>query len=88
MEITVLFTPKFVKEFQSLEKDLQKEVAEKIELFKDRKNHQILKVHKLHGRLSDRYSFSVDYQNRIVFNFRNNAKTAVFYNIGNHDVYR
>ena len=61
----IFFTPKFIRDFKSLEKDLQIEVSDKIDLFRDRKNHQMLKVHKLKEILKGRCSFSVNYQYRI-----------------------
>ena len=63
----VSFLPLFARKFNRLEVALQDEVMEKIELFKDKKNHKQLKVHKLYGILSGRYSFSVNYKTRIVF---------------------
>jgi mRNA-degrading endonuclease YafQ of YafQ-DinJ toxin-antitoxin module len=81
------FKPSFVREFNLLETDLADEVVEKIELFKDRANHKALKVHKLHGRLSDYFSFSVNYKIRIVFQFISD-KEAVLLAIGDHDIYR
>ena len=85
--ISVLFKPTFVRQVNKLEKDLQVEVFEKIELFKDLKNHQSLKVHKLHGVLGDCYSFSVNYQTRVVFQYLS-KKEVVCVAIGDHEVYR
>lgn len=64
------------------------EALEKIELFRDPKNHENLKVHKLKGRLKDGYSFSVNYKIRIVFTYSNSKpKGAELHAIGDHDVY-
>ena len=38
----------FIRQYNKLDKGLQEEILEKIELFKDKNNHIILKVHKLH----------------------------------------
>ena len=65
----VAFTPKFLRLLKKLPLGLQNEVIEKIELFKNVGNHQRLEVHKLKGRLKKFYGFSVDYQNRIVFDY-------------------
>lgn len=70
-----------------LEKDLVEEAIEKIELFKNPENHKILKVHKLHGRLTGCYSFSVNYKFRIIFEY-NSKKEASFLSIDDHDMYR
>ncbi|HEY4478803.1 MAG TPA: hypothetical protein VI981_00375 [Candidatus Paceibacterota bacterium] len=85
--IHVSFKPTFIRQFNVLEGDLQGEVVEKIELFKDRKNHKQLKIHKLKGRLAGRYSFSVNYQIRIVFIYGQKDE-AILLAIGSHDVYR
>lgn len=76
----------FVRQFKVLEGSLQEEILEKIELFRDRKNHRFLKVHKLKGPLAGRFSFSVNYKFRIVFSYLSSCE-AVLLAVGNHDVY-
>lgn len=67
---------------------LIEEALEKIELFRDPKNHVNLKVHKLKGRLNEGYSFSVNYKTRIVFTYTNKKPKGVeLHAIGDHDVY-
>jgi len=85
--IRVAYKPSFIRQFKKLESDLQDEAFEKIELFKDIKNHNQLKVHKLGGRLSDRYSFSVNYKYRITFNYLS-SEEVVFLAVGDHDIYK
>lgn len=87
MEIVVSYTPSFVRQFRALESFLQDEVIEKIESLQDRKNHKLLKVHKLHGRLAGRSSFSVNYKTRIVFSYISKNQ-IVLLAIGSHDIYR
>lgn len=84
--VQILFKATFIKQVKELEKSLMEEVFEKIELFKDRKNHKMLKVHKLHGKLFGRFSFSVNYSFRIVFRY--DGENAVFLDIGDHDLYK
>ena len=86
MEIT--YTASFIRLLKSLPKALREEVREKINLFRDPKNHQQLKVHKLKGRLKGRYSFSVNYKTRIVFNYSDNTHKEVRLDaIGDHHIY-
>lgn len=85
--ITILFKPTFVRQLNKLESSLQTEVLEKINLFGDSANHKTLKVHKLHGELGQFYSFSVNYQFRIVFQYLN-KKEVVLMAIGDHDIYK
>lgn len=82
----VKYLPKFIRMFNKLDPALQDEVVEKIELFKNPKNHKLLKVHKLKGRLQGSYSFSIDYKNRIVFEYET-KEIALLMAVGDHDVY-
>ena len=82
----VSYAPNFVRQFKALDGALQQEILEKIHLFQDRKNHNVLRVHKLHGRLSGRYSFSVNYRFRIVFSYLSRFE-AVLLGIGDHTIY-
>lgn len=45
---------------------------------------QRLKTHKLSGKLKDLWSFTVDYDERVLFYFTEDEK-AVFVDIGSHD---
>ncbi len=83
----VFFTPTFLKQFNKLEISLQDEVVEKIELFKDTRNHLQLKVHALHGKFKGLYSFSVNYSHRIVFEYVS-KKEILLLKVGNHDIYK
>lgn len=85
--IEIYFTKSFLKQIKLFTKDLQDEVSEKIELFKNKDNHSLLKVHKLHGKMSDRYSFSVNYKIRIIFIW-NVKNEAIFLVLGDHDLYK
>jgi mRNA-degrading endonuclease YafQ of YafQ-DinJ toxin-antitoxin module len=82
----VLYTPTFVRQLKQLPQALQEEVIEKVELFKKRNNYRQLKVHKLKGRLAGRYSFSVNYKIRIVFNYKT-KEVAALLAVGSHAVY-
>lgn len=85
MEISYKAT--FVRQYDKLDEGLQREVLEKIELLKDKGNHNLLKVHKLHGRLKKNYSFYVNYKIRAVFMWEGSEK-AILLAIGDHDVYK
>ncbi len=85
--LSIVYKPSFIKTFDRLEKSLQQEVLEKIELFRDIKNHQQLKVHKLHGELKDRFSFSVNYKFRIVFSYISKNEIRLL-TLGDHDIYK
>jgi len=84
--IRINFKSTFIRQFKKLEEALSLEVREKLELFKDPKNHAMLKVHKLHGPLKGYHSFSVNYKTRIIFDYQSKTE-VVFMTIGDHDVY-
>ena len=63
-------------------------LAEKKEvIFRNNPFEARLKTHKLSGKLKDYYSFSVDYQTRIIFEIRN-KNTIWFHYVGTHEIYR
>ena len=84
----VSYAPIFLRTLRALPSALQEEAIEKIERFKDSKHHESLKVHKLRGRLSDCFGFSVNYAIRIVFEYSDTKpKRARLLAIGDHSVY-
>lgn len=85
--IKIAYKATFVRQFDALDEGLQAEILERIEQLRDPRNHRQLKVHKLHGALKDRYSFSVNYKYRIVFSFVSKDEVALL-TVGDHDVYR
>ncbi len=85
--INILYPQSFLRKFRKLELDLQDIAFEKINLFKDRKNHKTLEVHKLHGRLSDQFGFSITRKYRIAFRYVSKNE-VLFLDIGDHDIYR
>jgi mRNA-degrading endonuclease YafQ of YafQ-DinJ toxin-antitoxin module len=84
--LRLIYAPRFIRQFKHLPKDLQEEAIARIELFKDSKNHAFIKVHKLHGKLKKFYGFSVDFRNRIVFDYVSENE-VVLLTIGDHDIY-
>lgn len=87
MKINIGYKPSFIRKFNKLPQGLQDEVIEKIELFRNTDNHQRLEVHKLKGRLNKFYGFSVDYNNRIVFEYLS-EKEVVLLAVGDHEIYK
>ncbi|MGL6022599.1 MAG: type II toxin-antitoxin system RelE/ParE family toxin [Chitinophagaceae bacterium] len=58
----------------------------KLQLFINDPFDDILKTHKLSGKLTGLWSFSLDYSIRVVFYFTNdNPKKAILVDIGTHD---
>lgn len=84
--IKILYKPIFVRQFKKLPSALQDEVKDKIHLFQEDHNHPFLRTHKLKGRLKGFFSFSVNYEYRIVFEWID-KETARFFAVGDHDIY-
>ena len=85
--ISIVYSPFFIRKFNKLENGLQEDVIQKINLFKDRENHNMLDVHKLHGKFKDYFGFSVNYKFRIAFRYVSKNE-VLFLDIGNHDIYK
>lgn len=84
--MNITYTPSFVRQFKKFVPALQDEVIEKIELFKKDQNHSFLKTHKLKGRMKGKWSFSVNYAYRIVFEYDNKESIALLA-VGDHAIY-
>jgi len=85
----IAYAPSFIRKYKSLPEFLKEEVKEKIILFRDEKNYQQLRVHKLRGDLKDQYSFSVTHQIRIIFIYTKEIpRRAILLTIGDHDIYK
>lgn len=82
----IAYHPSFIRQFKKLPLDLQVEIKEKIEIFRQEPYHPSLKTHKLHGRLREYHSFSVNYAYRIIFRLPNDE--ALFLEVGTHDLYK
>ncbi len=86
MEIS--FTGSFKKSFKKRIAGTASESVfwEAVEIFIANPFNPQLKTHKLSGKLKGLYSFSVEYDLRIVFYFTDDKpQRAAFVDIGNHD---
>lgn len=83
--LNIFYKPVFIKKYKKLDKILQKKVKEKIEEFRNLKNHTGLNVHKLKGQMRNTYAFSVNFQVRIIFEYEKNKKNVNLLHIGSHD---
>ena len=84
----VSFSDSFKKVFKKRVKatEIEKEFWVRLELFIDDPFDPRLKTHKLSGKLKDLWSFSIEYDLRVVFYFtKERPKKAVFVDIGTHD---
>ena len=66
--------------------DAEKEFWSRLELFIIEPFDAVLKTHKLSGKLRNLWSFSIEYDLRVIFYFtKDKPKKVVFIDIGNHD---
>ena len=82
----VSFSPSFLKKAGKLPPSLQDEIDDKISLFKEDSSHPFLKTHKLHGYLRGKWSFSVNYKYRIIFEYLSKDEVKLLA-VGSHSIY-
>ncbi|MEW6618500.1 MAG: type II toxin-antitoxin system YafQ family toxin [bacterium] len=64
--------------------ELERKFWERVEMFTKAPFDRILKTHKLSGRLQELWSFSIEYDVRVIFYFADRNR-VVFVDIGKHD---
>jgi len=86
--IEIGFSSSFKRAYRKTIKDkieLEHKFWQKIEIFKTNPFDDRLKTHKLSDKLKDLWSFSIDFDIRVLFCFTDENK-ALFVNIGKHDI--
>lgn len=84
----VAFSSGFKRAYKKVIKknpESEKRFWERLGLFINDPYNRALKTHKLSGNLSDLWSFSVEYDVRVIFYFLEDDEKAVFVDIGRHD---
>jgi mRNA-degrading endonuclease YafQ of YafQ-DinJ toxin-antitoxin module len=85
--VAVSFSPSFKRAFKRrIKGDTEAEARfwQKLDQFKANPFDPSLKTHKLSGKFKEYWSFSVEYDQRVLFYF-NEDENAVFVDIGSHD---
>jgi mRNA-degrading endonuclease YafQ of YafQ-DinJ toxin-antitoxin module len=82
----IIYSPTFRKQYRHLTREAEALAEEKEAVFRNNPFDARLKTHKLHGRLSDLWSFSLNMKLRIVFEF-GEKQSVIFHAIGPHDIY-
>jgi mRNA-degrading endonuclease YafQ of YafQ-DinJ toxin-antitoxin module len=83
----IFYTKKFNREYKKISKELKLKTETREIIFRKNPFIKTLKTHKLSGELEGFWSFSVDYQIRVVFEFID-SETVFFHSIGDHDIYK
>ncbi len=83
----IIYSSKFAKEYKRLPLKIKKTAEKKENIFRKDPFESSLKTHKLTGKLKEYYSFSIDYQYRIIFEF---VKKDIiwFHSVGTHEIYK
>lgn len=76
----IFYSSRFKRSFKKLSEGLQDTSWKKIQLFQESPFHPSLKTHKL--SIGDLWAFSVDFHNRIVFEFADDSVQLL--NVGDH----
>ncbi|NOY35500.1 MAG: type II toxin-antitoxin system mRNA interferase toxin, RelE/StbE family [bacterium] len=82
----IVHSPKFERAIKKLTASLVEKVIERTLLFEKDAFDPRLDTHKLHGKLKNQWSFSVDRKYRILFEF--DGSDVVFLDVDDHDLYR
>jgi len=86
-KLIVGYQPTFVRKLKKLPVVVIGEALEKIVQFHNPANHEQLRVHnKLKGQLKNKYSFSVTYSHRIIFEYIED-NSVMLITIGDHSEY-
>jgi len=83
----IYYTTTFDKEFKNLPGRVKKLAVKKETFFRENPNNPRLRTHRLTGKLKDFYSFSINYQYRIMFKFEKDG-SVVFIDVGTHSIYK
>lgn len=80
-------TTHFIRAYKSLPEEIKVRSKQREKIFKANPFAPRLKTHKLKGKFKGYWSYSVDYQYRILFRFIDN-ETILYHDIGTHEIYK
>lgn len=83
----IIYSSKFAKDYRKLPNIIKANAEELEKVFRADPFHSKLKTHKLRGKLSGFFAFSIGYKYRIIFEFANERSVVYFHAVGGHDIY-
>ena len=87
--MTIYAYARYRHSYKNLDPQLQKLVDRRVSLFRRSPFDPRLDAHRLHGKLKNQWSFSVDARNRILFEFLDKKnENVVFLDVGDHSIYK
>ena len=84
--IEIEYSPKFAKMYKKIPMNIKRLAEKKESLFRINPFDPKLRVHKLSGKLERYWSFSINFQYRIIFSFVKDNYIR-FHAVGTHEVY-
>lgn len=85
--LQINYTTHFAKHFQKLPQRIKLKAYNQEQKFRKSPLDPSLKTHKLSGKLSPYYSFSITYEYRIMFSFETD-ESVTFIDVGTHEIYK
>lgn len=82
----IYYHPRFKASYQKLSRKIKVKAEYRESMFRKNLFNPLLKTHKLHGKLKNYWSFSINNTHRIIFEFHNPHVT--FLDIGTHELYK
>ena len=82
----IIYSPTFAKEYKKLPLEIKIKAEKKENIFRKNPQEKSLKTHKLSGKLKGFWSFSINYNYRVIFDFAD-KNTIHFHSIGTHSIY-
>ncbi len=85
--MNILYSPHFARSYKKLPKDVKASAEKREKMFRKDWQNPILDTHKLKGKLTGFWAFSIDNKYRIMFEFVD-KNTIHFHDVGDHDIYK
>jgi len=82
----IILSKKFLRQAGKLSGDILALIQKQKDFFIINPFDPKLKTHKLHGKLAEYWSFSINHTHRIIFEFVD-SNTVWFHSVGSHDIY-
>lgn len=82
----IYYSSKFKQEYKKIPRPIKILAGEKEKIFRQDPFDKRLDTHKLHGRLKEFWSFSLDGKYRIIFEFAG-RNIVWFHSVGDHSIY-
>lgn len=85
--MNIHYSSKFAGEYKKLSIEIKRLAETKEKIFRQNPHDPRLKTHALQNRLRGFWSFSINRQIRIIFEFVD-ENTIWFHSVGSHDIYK